>query len=81
MSDSVTKQMRRAFEVERITMLCGRIEHNIITKAIDELETKSLLVAAEMDEWTALDILSYEILKQSAGIQTLKIIRPKSTKP
>jgi hypothetical protein len=81
MSDSVTKQMRKAFAVERTSMVCGKIDHRLITKAIDELETKSLLVAAEMDEWTALDILAYEILKQSAGIQTLKIIRPKSTKP
>jgi len=76
---SITNQMRNAFEKEQSArpMLCGRFDPKLIKEAINDLELKGLLVAAEMDEWTPLDRLAYELLKQSAGIEGLKITESK----
>ena len=65
----VTKQMRTVLRCQTPSELSGVLKPNMIRDAINELEIKGVLVKNGMDEYTALDKLAYEVLKQSAGIK------------
>lgn len=65
----ITKQMRTALKCETPSELSGVFEPNLIRQAINDLELKGLLVEVGMEEWTALETLAYELLKQSTGIK------------
>lgn len=66
---SITNQMRTILKCETLSELCGVFEPNMILGAINELELKGVMVAAGLEEYSALDELAYELLKQSAGIK------------
>ena len=67
--ESITNRMRTVLKCETPTELSAVIEPDLIKRAINDLEFKGIMVTIELEEWTSLERLAYELLKQSAGIK------------
>ena len=67
--ENITQRMRTVLNHKTPTELSAVIEPDLIKSAINDLEMKGLMVHLELEEWTALERLAYELLKQSSGIK------------
>jgi hypothetical protein len=68
-SQKLGEQMVEALRCQRSAELKGTFEPEMIRDAIADLAVKNILVEVGMEEWSDLEKLGYELLKQSAGIK------------